>query len=167
MSIRQRTLVKTGVAVTILGLGGEGVLRTVGYNKEAYALINRALDLGINYFESARAYADSEAYYGTALKERRQDIFLTSKSHARSKKGALLHLEETLKNMNSDFLDLWQIHDVRSAEDIDEIFGPGGATEAFVEEVAFDPHEVVDVEVPDGFDVVSFHVFNACGDGFY
>jgi predicted aldo/keto reductase-like oxidoreductase len=133
MDIPQRKLGRTGVMVTILGLGGEGILRTVGYDKEAYALINRALDLGINYCESARAYADSESYYGSALKERRQDIFLTSKSHARSRKGALLHLEETLKNMHSDFLDLWQIHDVRTEEEIEEIFGPGGAAEAFVE----------------------------------
>ena len=133
MHISQRKLGKTGVAVTILGLGGEGILRTVGYDKEAYTLINRALDLGINYFESARAYADSEVYYGSVLKKRRQDIFLTSKSHARSKKGALLHLEETLKNMHSDFLDLWQIHDVRTAQEIEEIFGPAGAIEAFVE----------------------------------
>ncbi len=132
MNIPQRTLGKSGVAVTILGLGGEGVLRTVGHDKEAYALINRALDLGINYFESARAYADSERYYGRALMERRQDIFLTSKSHARSGKEALRHLEETLKNMHSDFLDLWQIHDVRTEEEIKEIFGPGGAAEAFV-----------------------------------
>jgi predicted aldo/keto reductase-like oxidoreductase len=133
MDIPQRKLGKTGVAVTLLGLGGEGILRTVGYDKEAYALVNRALDLGINYCESARAYAGSESYYGSALKERRQDIFLTSKSHARSKKGALLHLEETLKNMHSDFLDLWQIHDVRTEHEIEEIFGPGGAIEAFVE----------------------------------
>ncbi len=133
MSIPKRKLGKTGVTVTILGLGGEGILRTVGYDKDAYALINRALDLGINYCESARAYADSESYYGSALKERRQDIFLTSKSHARSRKGALLHLEETLKNMHSDFLDLWQIHDVRTEEEIEEIFGPRGAAEALVE----------------------------------
>lgn len=132
MEIPKRKLGKTGVDVTILGLGGEGILRTYGYEKEAYALINRALDLGINYFESARAYSGSEAYYGKALKERRKDIFLTSKSHARDKKGALEHLQETLKNMQTDHLDLWQVHDVRTEDDIREIFGPKGALEAFV-----------------------------------
>ena len=71
MDIPKRKLGKTGVDVTILGLGGEGVLRTDGYEKEAYALINKAIDLGINYFESARAYSGSEGYYGLALKERR------------------------------------------------------------------------------------------------
>jgi predicted aldo/keto reductase-like oxidoreductase len=119
--------------VTILGLGGEGVLRTSGYEKEAYRLINRALDLGVTYCESARAYSGSESYYGLALKERREEIFLASKSHARDKKGALAHLHETLRNMKTDRLDLWQVHDVRTDEEIEEIFGKGGAIEAFAE----------------------------------
>ena len=133
MNIPKRKLGKTGAEITILGLGGEGILRTNGHDKEAYDLINAAIDLGINYLESARAYSGSESYYGLALKERRKDIFLTSKSHARDKTGALGHLRETLNNMNTDYLDLWQVHDVRTEEDIAEIFGPGGAIEAFVE----------------------------------
>jgi aryl-alcohol dehydrogenase-like predicted oxidoreductase len=133
MKIQKRPLGKTGVNVTLLGLGGEGVLRTFGYDDEAYALINRALDLGINYFESARAYSGSETYYGKALRERRKEIFLTSKSHARDRKGALEHLQETLRNMKTDHLDLWQVHDVRTDNDIKEIFGPRGAIEAFAE----------------------------------
>jgi len=133
MAIPTRILGRTGQNVTILGLGGEGVLRTFGHDKAASALVNRALDLGITYCESARAYAGSEAYYGQALKERRKDIFLTSKSHARNKAGALAHLHETLTNMRTDHLDLWQVHDVREEEEIAEIFGPGGAIEAFVE----------------------------------
>jgi aryl-alcohol dehydrogenase-like predicted oxidoreductase len=133
MTISKRRLGKTGVDVTILGLGGEGILRTYGHDKEAYALINKALDLGITYLESARAYSGSESYYGKALRERRKDIFLASKSHARDKKGALQHLHETMENMRTDHLDLWQIHDVRTEEDIEEIFGPRGALEAFQE----------------------------------
>jgi len=133
MSLPTRTLGRTGQKVTIVGLGGEGVLRTFGKDKVASALINRALDLGITYFESARAYSGSETYYGKALLERRKDIFLTSKSHSRTKKGALDHLHETLTNMRTDHLDLWQVHDVREDQDIAEIFGPDGAIEAFVE----------------------------------
>ena len=133
MQIPKRALGKTGAEVTIMGLGGEGVLRTFGHEHEAYALINQAIDLGINYFESARAYSGSESYYGLALKERREDIFLTSKSHARDKQGAFAHLHETLTNMKTDHLDLWQVHDVRTDEDIEEIFGPRGALEAFRE----------------------------------
>jgi aryl-alcohol dehydrogenase-like predicted oxidoreductase len=133
MSIPKRRLGRTGIDVTILGLGGEGILRTYGYEKQAYELINRAIDLGINYFESARAYSGSESYYGRALKERRKGIFLASKSHARDKRGALFHLHETLKNMKTDHLDLWQVHDVRTEEEIEEIFGPKGALQAFLE----------------------------------
>jgi len=133
MAIPLRKLGKSKVQVTMMGLGGEGVLRTYGHEKEAYDLINRAIDLGIGYFESARAYSGSESYYGLALKERRDDIFLTSKSHARDKAGASAHLNETLANMLTDHLDLWQVHDVRTEEDVDKIFGPGGAIEAFAE----------------------------------
>lgn len=133
MELQKRKLGKTGVHVTVLGLGGEGALRTYGMDEAAYRLINEAIDLGVNYCESARAYSGSESYYGLALKERRKDIFLTSKSHARDKKGALEHLRVTLKNMKTDYLDLWQVHDVRTEEDIEEIFGPQGAIEAFDE----------------------------------
>jgi predicted aldo/keto reductase-like oxidoreductase len=133
MSLPKRRLGKTGAEVTILGLGGEGILRTFGHEAAANQLINRAIDLGINYCESARAYAGSESYYGLALNERRREIFLTSKSHARDKNGALAHLHETLTNMRTDYLDLWQVHDVRTDDDVERIFGPRGAIEAFVE----------------------------------
>jgi aryl-alcohol dehydrogenase-like predicted oxidoreductase len=133
MTIPTRILGRTGQRVTLLGLGGEGVLRTHGRDREAYALINRALDLGVTYCESARAYSGSEDYYGKALGERRKEIFLTSKSHSRDRRGALAHLHETLTNMRTDHLDLWQVHDVREEKDIADIFGPGGAIEAFVQ----------------------------------
>jgi predicted aldo/keto reductase-like oxidoreductase len=133
MSLPKRKLGTTGAEVTILGLGGEGILRTFGHDVAAAQLINRAIDLGINYCESARAYAGSESYYGLALNERRREIFLTSKSHARDKNGALAHLQETLTNMRTDYLDLWQVHDVRTDDDIEKIFGSRGAIEAFIE----------------------------------
>lgn len=130
--IPKRRLGKTGIEVSILGLGGEGILRSFGNDNAADAIINTAIDLGINYMESARAYGGSEAYYGAALKGRRDKVFLAGKSHARDKLGAEQHLRETLVNMKTDHLDLWQIHDVRTADDIKQIFGPGGAIEAFV-----------------------------------
>ncbi|BCR06070.1 oxidoreductase [Desulfuromonas versatilis] len=133
MQIPKRILGRTGVEVTQLGLGGEGVLRTYGQEKQAQAVIDQALALGINYFESARAYSGSEGYYGLALGERRKDIFLTSKSHQRSAAGAREHLRTTLDNMKTDWLDLWQVHDVRSEADLQQIFAPGGAIEAFDE----------------------------------
>lgn len=130
-NLPKRPLGKTGVEVTILGLGGEGALRTFGQEKEAVSLINRAIDLGVTYFESARAYSGSESYYGMALKERRREIFLASKSHERTGDGALKHLETTLGGMKTDYLDLWMVHDVRTTKDLDVIFGPKGASKAF------------------------------------
>jgi predicted aldo/keto reductase-like oxidoreductase len=129
--IPKRPLGKTGVELSIFGLGGEGVLRTFEREREAVPLIQQAIDLGVTYFESARAYAGSESYYGLALGERRKEIFLASKSHERTADGALKHLEVTLKNMRIDSLDLWMIHDVRTPRDLDLLFGPGGAIQAF------------------------------------
>jgi aryl-alcohol dehydrogenase-like predicted oxidoreductase len=131
--IPKRRLGRTNADVTILGLGGEGVLRTYGHEREAYELINRAIDLGINYFDTAKAYAGCESYHGKALGERRKDIFLAGKSHARDKKGALAHLSDTLKTIKTDHLDLWQMHDMRTEADIDEVAARGGALEAFRE----------------------------------
>jgi predicted aldo/keto reductase-like oxidoreductase len=129
--LSKRLLGKTGAEVTILGLGGEGILRTFGQEKEAIPLIQRAIDLGITYFESARAYSGSESYYGMALKEKRRDIFLASKSHERTGDGALKNLETTLGTMKTNYLDLWMIHDVRTPKDLDLIFAPKGAIKAF------------------------------------
>ncbi|HMK43377.1 MAG TPA: aldo/keto reductase [Dissulfurispiraceae bacterium] len=131
MTLPKRKLGATGVDVTILGLGGEGVLRTYGQDEQAYRLINRAIDLGITYFESAHAYDGSESYYGAALQERRKEIFLASKSHARNRSGALDQLNKTLDAMQTDYLDLWQIHDVREESEVKQIFGSGGAAETF------------------------------------
>jgi aryl-alcohol dehydrogenase-like predicted oxidoreductase len=133
MALPQRSLGRTGHQATILGLGGEGILRTQGEEKGAQAVIEAALDAGIRYFESARAYAGSEAYLGKGLKGHRDQIFLTSKSHGRTYKEAMAHLSITLKNLDTDHLDLWQVHDLRTDEDLEAIAAPGGTLEAFRE----------------------------------
>jgi aryl-alcohol dehydrogenase-like predicted oxidoreductase len=129
--IPTRRLGNTGVEVTCLGLGGEGVLRTHGQDKAAAAVIGRALELGMTYLESARAYAGSESYYGQVIGPWREKIFLASKAHDRTAAGAEQMLHATLRNLRTDRLDLWQVHDVRSEDDLSRIFGPGGAIEAF------------------------------------
>ncbi len=131
MTIPTRPLGQTGHQATILGLGGEGVLRTYDFDQDAQALIEAALEAGIRYFESARAYSGSEAYLGRGLKDHRDQIFLTSKSHGRTAKEALAHLSVTLKNLDTDHLDLWQVHDVRSMAEVEALGAPGGAYEAF------------------------------------
>lgn len=136
MSIQAHLFGKTGRRVTCVGLGGEGVLRTYGRAPEAEAVIDEAMNAGITYFDSANAYAGSEGYYGAYYGSHpgaRRNVFQTSKSAERDKAGALAELENTLKTMHIDHLDLWQIHDVRTQEDVDAIEAPGGALEAFVE----------------------------------
>jgi len=129
--IPTRRLGSTGVEVTCLGLGGEGVLRTFGQNKAARSVILEALEEGITYLESARAYDDSEVYYGRSLGPWRDKVFLASKAHDRTARGAEQMLQTTLANLQTDRLDLWQVHDVRTDSDLARIFGPGGAIEAF------------------------------------
>jgi aryl-alcohol dehydrogenase-like predicted oxidoreductase len=122
--------------VTRTGLGGEGVLRTHGRIREAREVVEQAIDQGINYFDSARVYADSELYYGYVWKEHpeiRAKIFQASKSASRDKAHALADLQQTLARLHTDYLDLWQIHDVRTPQDLAQIAAPGGALEAFVE----------------------------------
>lgn len=132
MAISTRPLGATGRSVTRLGLGGEGVLRTFGRDLEAQAVIRAALDAGITYLESARAYDGSERYYGQALRGR-AGVTLASKAHDRSKAGALAMLEATLRAMRLEYLDVWQLHDVREWAEVDELGAPGGAYEAFAE----------------------------------
>jgi predicted aldo/keto reductase-like oxidoreductase len=126
----RRALGKTGVEVTLFGLGGEGILRTYGEEKAAAKVISRALDQGVNYCDTAPAYAGSMDYYGATLGERRKDIFLASKTADRTRDGSLKILDASLKRLRTDRIDLWQLHDLRDMEEIDEIFGKGGAIEA-------------------------------------
>ena len=135
-SILKNTFGRTGPPVTIVGLGGEGVLRTHGREEEATTVIEEAFAAGITYFESARAYAGSEGYYGLVWPKHageRTNLFQTSKSAMRDRKEALSDLHGTLTKTGLEYLDLWQIHDVRTKDDFEAIGGPGGALEAFVQ----------------------------------
>ena len=136
MAITTRLFGRSGPHVTQVGLGGEGALRTYGREAEARAVIEQAAAQGITYFDSAQAYAGSQSYYGNFWRghqELRSGIFQTSKSAARDYLGARADLAESLEMMDLDRLDLWQIHDLRTFQDIEEIEGPGGALRAFVE----------------------------------
>jgi predicted aldo/keto reductase-like oxidoreductase len=125
-----RPLGATGHAVALFSLGGEGVLRTRGRMKEAVRVIRAALDAGVNYCDTAPAYEQSQDYYGEALGDDRKKIFLAAKTHSRSRDGSLRLLEDSLTRLKTDHLDLWQLHDLRTREDLDRIFAPGGALEA-------------------------------------
>lgn len=129
----RRPLGKTGVEATLFGLGGEGVLRTHGREAEAVQVIHRALDQGVNYCDTAPAYDSSMDYYGLALNGRRQQVFLASKTHERTRDGSLRLLDDSLRRLGTDRLDLWQLHDLRTLEELERIFARGGALEALVQ----------------------------------
>jgi aryl-alcohol dehydrogenase-like predicted oxidoreductase len=128
-----RILGKTGREVTLFALGGEGVLRTFGQEPDARKVIQRALDLGVNYFDSAPAYAGCLDYLGANLGERRKDIFLASKTADRSRDGSLKILDDTLRRLRTDHLDLWQLHDIRTRSEVRQIFSDQGAIHALLE----------------------------------
>ena len=124
-----------GGQVTRVGLGGEGVLRTFGHEEKAREVISRALELGITYFDTAQAYAGSQAYLGSVWAQRpeqREGIFQTSKSASRSRDSAWRELEDSLRTLSSERLQLWQIHDIRSFGDVRALEAEDGALKAFV-----------------------------------
>jgi aryl-alcohol dehydrogenase-like predicted oxidoreductase len=129
-----RPLGKTGAFVEAMSLGGEGILRTHGREREAVPVIVEALRLGVRYCDTAPAYAQSQDYYGAAFreagKEARDRVFLASKTHERSRDAALRLLDDSLRRLGTDRLDLWQLHDLREISELDQIFGKGGAIEA-------------------------------------
>jgi aryl-alcohol dehydrogenase-like predicted oxidoreductase len=95
--------------------------------------VRRVYDMGVTYFDCARSYwgGRSEEAYGIGLAGMRKDIFLTSKTTKRTRKGAEDELHLSLKALRTDYLDVWQIHGVETQRDVDTVLGPGGAMEAF------------------------------------
>ncbi len=128
-----KTLGKSGLNVSRFCLGGYHM-----GNKSAetgVAIIHRAMDLGVNFFDSAHHYNKglSDQIYGKALNPpARKKVLLMSKAQLRDRDSAMKQLEDTLRKMNTDYLDLWQCHEVSKHEEVDKIFGPKGALEAFV-----------------------------------
>jgi len=129
--IPQRVLGKTGQSLTVIGQAG-GRFPNISF-EQAKAVTLRAYELGINYFDNARIYWNgrSEEVYGAVLPPFRKSIFLTTKSPERTKAGAERDLELSLRALKTDYVDLWQIHQVSEMSEVDQIFAPGGAIEAF------------------------------------
>ena len=129
--IPKRVLGRTGEKLTIIGQGGAR-FHLVPF-EEGKAVVRRAYELGINYFDMARSYSDgrAEEVYGAVIPAFRKEIFLTTKSGQRTRKGAEADLETSLRSMKTDHVDLWQMHNVARMQDVEQIFAPGGAIEAF------------------------------------
>jgi predicted aldo/keto reductase-like oxidoreductase len=119
--------------VSIIGLGGYhlGMVETV---KEAVRIVHEAIDAGLNFLDNAWEYHDgeSERRMGRAIKDRRERVFLMTKvcTHGRDAKVAKRQLEESLRRLRTDYLDLWQIHECAYENDPDRHFAKGGVVEA-------------------------------------
>jgi len=134
--ITHRPLGQTGIEVSALALGGWhlGAMKDEG---EAMRIVHEAIDTGLTFMDNAWDYNNgrSEEVMGKALQGRRQQAFLMTKvcTHGRDKKIGMRQLEQSLRRLNTDYLDLWQIHEVVCLDDPDLIFAPGGAAEALLD----------------------------------
>jgi uncharacterized protein len=127
---------KTGLQVSVLGLGGFH-LGISPDPKVADEIVSRALDAGVNFFDNAWEYhkGESEMRLGHALQGKRDQVILMTKvcTHGRSKAVAMGMLEDSLRRLQTDHLDVWQIHEVVYYTDPELIFASGGAAEALLE----------------------------------
>lgn len=132
-----RNLGKTGYKVGIFSLGGQAALEKPHNEAAAVPIIERALDLGVNYIDTSSIYGGperwSEQYVGKVMKHRRNEAFLATKTKERTREGSMRMIEKSLQLLQTDHVDLWQLHDIGTTKDINAIFGKGGAMEALLE----------------------------------
>ena len=126
--MKKMRLGKTELQVSRIGFGGIPIQRLS--EAEAVGVVQRCLDLGVTFLDTANGYTTSEERIGLALAGRRQQIVLATKTGARDRTTAWKHLELSLRRLNTDYVDLWQFHNVSSFEAYQQVLGPGGAMEA-------------------------------------
>lgn len=127
--VPKRTLGLTGREVSVFGLGGESTVQQIRRQDEAVAIIERAMDLGVNYIDTSPTYGGggSETNIGMVMARRRQEVFLASKTHERGYDGTMRLIEQSLKRLQTDHLDLYQVHNVRVKDELDRVLGRNGA----------------------------------------
>ena len=132
-----RNLGKTGYKVGIFSLGGQASLEKANNFDVAVPVIERALDLGVNYIDTSSIYGGperwSEQYVGKVMAKRRNEAFLATKTKERTREASMRMIDKSLELLDTDHIDLWQLHDVGTQHDVDEIFAKGGAMEALLE----------------------------------
>jgi hypothetical protein len=135
LNMPTRNLGHTGHRVGLFSLGGQAAIEKAENEKVAVPIIERALDLGVNYLDTSARYGGdarwSEQYFGQVMKRRRREAFLATKTHDRTADGSLRLLETSLKLLQTDHVDLWQLHAMSTMKDVDEVCAKGGALEAF------------------------------------
>src|SRR5262245_33871264 len=128
--LERRSLGRTGETLSIIGFGGIVVMDATP--AQASARVAHAIDRGVNYFDVAPSYGNAEQMLGPALEPYRKQVFLACKTQKRDRAGATAELEQSLAHMRTDHFDLYQLHAVTPTEDVERIFAPDGALEAFV-----------------------------------
>jgi aryl-alcohol dehydrogenase-like predicted oxidoreductase len=134
--MEKRAFGQTGASFPVLSFGAQRIVDEHGCTeKEAIAIVNRAIDEGITYFDTAPSYSNgqSEERLGKALGERRKDVWIASKTHDRTRDGSWKLLEGTLQRLQTDKIEEWRLHNVASMEELDACFAKGGALEALQE----------------------------------
>jgi uncharacterized protein len=132
-ALPKRMLGRTGHEVSLFSLGGQATIEQPGREDDAVAIINRALDLGVNYIDTANQYGRgvSEQYIGTVLKHRRKEVFLATKSHDHTYDGTMRLVEQSLSRLQTDYIDLYQHHYVSTFDKLEQIRGRNGSRRAF------------------------------------
>ena len=125
----RRRFGKTGVELSIIALGGVAVMSET--QDHSNNLVEEAFDRGINYFDVAPSYGDAQDRLGPALEPYRKRSFLACKTLERSREGARKELENSLKVLRTDHVDLYQFHALTKMSDLEQILGPDGAMETF------------------------------------
>ena len=157
--IEKRSLGRTGEMLSMIGFGG--ILVMDATPAESSELVKLAIDSGINYFDVAPSYGDAELKLGPALEPYRKGVFLACKTTERDRDGSRKELEQSLKNLRTDHVDLYQFHAVTTPDDVKKIFAPGGAMETYLEAkkegkirfIGFSAHSVeAATEMMDRFD---------------
>jgi len=132
-----RNLGKTGYKVGIFSLGGQAALEKPKNEAVAVPIIERALDLGVNYIDTSSIYGGpdrwSEQYVGKVMAHRRSQAFLATKTKERTRDASMRMIEKSLQLLQTDHVDLWQLHDIGTLFDVNEVFAKGGAMEALME----------------------------------
>ena len=119
---------KTGLEVSRVGFGGIPIQRLT--EAEAVRVVQRCLELGVTFLDTANGYSTSEERIGKAIAGRREQVIIATKTAARDRATAWEHLELSLKRLNVETIDLWQLHNVSAIETYEQVLGPGGAMEA-------------------------------------
>jgi aryl-alcohol dehydrogenase-like predicted oxidoreductase len=128
--LARRRLGNTGEELSVIALGGIVVMDETP--EHAANVVAEAVDAGVNYFDVAPSYGNAEQRLGPALEPYRRNSFLACKTAERDAAGARRELEQSLRNMRTDYFDLYQLHSIETPQDVEVAFGPGGAMETFV-----------------------------------